>query len=192
MWDVPEPQMNTKDKIIYIMIAINGVILTGALFFILHFFVTQTVGEEKRQFVNQANKIISASMAEVEADMASVAPLMMMSKTSALDMDKVKSLVEDALFDDKEKMVLTSLHFITQSDGETHINTIHQYPAAKSKIDNTTLGNYFNVNREALDTKKTVSDLIEGKNYIFAQKIETEETKETKKSTSKKGGKKSH
>lgn len=167
--------MNTKDKMVYIMIVLNGTILTMAIFFILNFLVNETIAEEKLQMVNQSQRIIATALADIDSTLLAISPHVALSETESVSQEKVKESIRNSLSFGKKNVVITSLHFVNGSTGgsfdASQVNQIYQYPTANSKITEKELITFLNSNRSKIDSKGRYAILVNGKNYIFVRQV---------------------
>jgi PAS domain S-box-containing protein len=163
--------MNTKDKMVYVMISLNGAILTTAIFFILNFLVNETIAEEKLQIVNQSQKIIVTALADVDSTLVAIVPHIALSKAQDIGKEKINESIRNSLPTDRKNIVITSLHFVDNDTAAKNIETIYQYPDAKSKIETKNLLEFLDLNRGIINTKGRYSILLDGKNYIFVRTI---------------------
>ncbi|OFW86944.1 MAG: hypothetical protein A3B66_05855, partial [Alphaproteobacteria bacterium RIFCSPHIGHO2_02_FULL_46_13] len=163
--------MNTKDKMVYVMIALNGAILTTAIFFILNFLVNETIAEEKLQIVNQSQKIIVSAMTDVDSTLVAIVPHISLSKAQDIGKEKINESIRNSLPTDRKNIVITSLHFVDNDSAAKNVETIYQYPDAKSKIENKNLLEFLDLNRGIINAKGRYSILLDGKNYIFVRTI---------------------
>lgn len=168
--------MNAKDKMVYVMIALNGAILTTAIFFILNFLVNETVDEEKLQIVNQSQKTIMMAMNDVDTTLLAITPHISLSRAQDIGKERIKDSIRSSLPLDKRHIVITSLHFVDNDAGVSDAETIYQYPDAKSKVETKNILEFINLNRRAIDTKSRLSSLIDGKNYIFVRTIPSKDS----------------
>jgi len=154
--------MNTKDKITYLMIGLNGVILTAAIFFVMNFFVNETIAEEKLQIVNQSQKIIISAFAEVDSKLLSIIPHI----SNAQGLAKEKESIQNSLSSDQKNIVITSLHFVNGT-----VDTIYQYPTAQIKISDKSIIEFIDLNKATINSKGRLMSLFDGKNYIFIRTV---------------------
>lgn len=162
--------MNTKDKMVYVMIAANGAILTMAIFFILNFLVGETIADEKLQIVNQSQKAIISAMADVDTNLQAIVPHISLAKTPDIGGDKINESIRNSLSPDKKTMVITSLHFVAKG-AAGNIETIYQYADAKSKIENKNIIEFVELNKSTIDSKGRHASLVDGKNYVFVRTV---------------------
>lgn len=153
------------------MIALNGAILTTAIFFILNFLVNETIAEEKLQIVNQSQKIIVSAMADVDSTLVAIVPHISLSKAQDIGKEKINDSIRNSLPKDRKNIVITSLHFVDNDTAAKDVETIYQYPDAKSKIENKNLLEFLDLNRGIIHAKGRYSILLDGKNYIFVRTI---------------------
>lgn len=156
---------------VYVMIALNGAILTTAIFFILNFLVNETIAEEKLQIVNQSQKIIVSAMADVDSTLVAIVPHISLSKAQDIGKEKINESIRNSLPTDRKNIVITSLHFVDNDTTAKNVETIYQYPDAKSKIENKNLLEFLDLNRGIINAKGRYSILLDGKNYIFVRTI---------------------
>lgn len=168
--------MNAKDKMVYVMIVLNGTILTTAIFFILNFLVNETIAEEKLQIVNQSQKIIMAALSDVDTTLVAISPHISLSEAQDLSKAKTNESIRNSLPVEKRNIIITSLHFVPNKAGGNAVETIYQYPEAKSKIDNKAISDFLDMNRATIDAKARYSVLLDGKNYIFARTVPTKDS----------------
>ena len=153
------------------MIALNGAILTTAIFFILNFLVNETIAEEKLQIVNQSQKIIVSAMTDVDSTLVAIVPHISLSKAQDIGKEKINESIRNSLPTDRKNIVITSLHFVDNDSAAKNVETIYQYPDAKSKIENKNLLEFLDLNRGIINAKGRYSILLDGKNYIFVRTI---------------------
>lgn len=163
--------MNIKDKMVYAMIALNGLILTVAIFFILNFFVAQTIAEEKQQIVNQSQKIILSGFSDVDTLLLSLSPHITLSKEEGMSEEMVLESIKNSLSMDKKKVLLTSLHFIDNDGTPFEAQPIYQYPNAKSVINQKNIIDFVTSNESNLQAKGTITRLIDGKNFLTTKTV---------------------
>lgn len=156
---------------VYVMIALNGAILTTAIFFILNFLVNETIAEEKLQIVNQSQKIIVSAMTDVDSTLVAIVPHISLSKAQDIGKEKINESIRNSLPTDRKNIVITSLHFVDNDSAAKNVETIYQYPDAKSKIENKNLLEFLDLNRGIINAKGRYSILLDGKNYIFVRTI---------------------
>lgn len=162
--------MSARDKMVYIMIALNGAILTLAIFFILNFLVNQTIADEKLQIVNQAQKVILSSIADVDSTLVSIIPHVSLARGAGSDKDGIYESIRGSLPVDRKDIVITSLHYVDAGmlDG---IDNIYQLADAKAKIDGKAIKDYLNLNKIKIEEADRYAGLIDGKNYVFVRTI---------------------
>lgn len=163
--------MNTKDKMVYIMIALNGTILTTAIFFILNFLVNETVSEEKLQIVNQSQKIISMAVSDVDSTLVAITPHISLSKSQDIGKDKINDSIKNSLPLDKRSIVITSLHFVDNDAKARSVENIYQYADARSQIDSKAILDYLDFNRSNIDSKGRYGSFIDGKNFVYVRTV---------------------
>ena len=163
--------MNAKDKMVYVMIVLNGTILTMAIFFILNFLVNETIAEEKLQIVNQSQKIIMSALNDVDSTLVTITPHISLSKAQDVGKEKIKESISNSLPLEKRNIVITSLHFVDNDAGAADVESIYQYADARSKIDPKNILEFLDLNRATIDTKSRHSALLDGKNYIFVRTV---------------------
>lgn len=156
---------------VYVMIALNGAILTTAIFFILNFLVNETIAEEKLQIVNQSQKIIVSAMTDVDSTLVAMVPHISLSKAQDIGKEKINESIRNSLPTDRKNIVITSLHFVDNDTTAKNVETIYQYPDAKSKIETKNLLEFLDLNRGIINAKGRYSILLDGKNYIFVRTI---------------------
>lgn len=162
---------NAKEKMVYVMIALNGAILTTAIFFILNFLVNETIAEEKLQIVNQSQKIIMAAMTDVDSALVAMTPHISLSKVQDIGKEKIKESVRNSLPLEKRNIIITSLHFVDSDGGAENVDTIYQYPDARSKVENKQLLDFIELKRPMIDAKGRFGALLDGKNYVFIRTV---------------------
>lgn len=168
--------MNVKDKMVYVMIALNGAILTTAIFFILYFLVNETIAEEKQQIVNQSQKIITTALADVDSTLVAMMPHISLSKAQDIEKEKIQESIRNSLSLDKRNIIVTSLHFVDNEAGNKKVETIYQYQDAKSKTQPQNILDYIDLNRALIDSKGRYGGLIDGKNYIFIRVVPSKDS----------------
>ena len=161
--------MNARDKMVYVMIALNGAILTTAIFFILNFLVNQTIAEEKLQIVNQSQKIILSAMSDVDGRLASIVPHLALAKSAGGDKEKIYESIRSSFPSDRRDIVITTLYYMDANvDGA--IETIYQDEGARKRLTKN-LKDYINLNKAKIDETGRYGGLIDGKNYVFIRAV---------------------
>jgi PAS domain S-box-containing protein len=163
--------MNIKDKMVYAMVAVNGLILTAAILFILNFFVTQAITEEKQQIVNQSQKIILSGLSDVDTLLLSLSPHITLLKEEGISKEMILDSIKNSLSMDKKKNLLTSLHFIDNDISPNHAEIIYQYSDTKSKLNSQIVTEIFEQQKSKLQEMGTVTSLVSGKNFIIIKNV---------------------
>lgn len=161
--------MNAKDKMVYVMIALNGTILTVAVFFILNFFVNETIAEEKQLIVNQSQKVIVSALTGVDAMLGSLQPQISMLNAHGIPKDQITKSIQETLTLDKNNKAITSLYFVHKEGGAYQVSAIYEDQAVKTKFTTQNVLEFIEVNRKVIDAKGKMIGLSEGKNYIFVR-----------------------
>jgi PAS domain S-box-containing protein len=127
--------MPIKDKMVYIMVAVNGIILTGAIFFLLQFYMNKTAYEEKVEIVSQIQAVLSDKEEEADDLLISLIPHIYMSEEDANLSDKMRVAVKESLSANDKKIPFTGLYFIPQSNtSEIDIQTLYETSSFEKRI----------------------------------------------------------
>ena len=170
--------MNIKDKMVYAMVALNGLILSVSIFFILNFLVDQTVVEEKQKIVNQSHKIILSGFNDIDFLLTSLMPHIKLSKQEGMNKELVIDSIRKSLSIEKKKSPLTKLYLIEAAEDQNKFELIYQQPGAKSDIETNTINSVLNSKKIILQGKGSFIHLIDGKNFIIAKSLLSEDKKQ--------------
>lgn len=162
---------NIMDKMSFLMVIVNGLVLTGTIFFIMNFFVNQTINEEKLQIGGQAKKVVQNSTTKIEGTLSSVSSIVLISEDSKFDSDKIKNAVQRTIVGREEASLFSSLYMIDLRDEKKSILELYQAPKVARKIENQILENMAGQLEDKDAGKNIYSTLIQGTDFLFAKKI---------------------
>lgn len=165
--------MNIKDKMVYAMVALNGLILTVAIFFILNFLVDKTIIEEKQKIVNQSQKIILTALHDIDLLLVSLMPHISLSKHEGISRELVIDSIRKSLLVDKKKSKLTSLYLVEEDISKVEL--IYKQADTKSNLEQKTIYQLLDSKKSILQTKGSFIDLVDGKNFVIIKSILSED-----------------
>jgi len=163
--------MKIKDKMVYVMITLNGLILTIAVFFVLNFFVKQTINEEKITIVTQVQQAILDSLEQVEFRLRSISTLVNLSEANSSDgRDKWKS-INQYLSAKKDNQSISSLYYIVENQTDLTSQLVFQEKNYISTINEKILFSFLASKKNEIDLKSEFVGLYDEKNYIVIHKL---------------------
>jgi PAS domain S-box-containing protein len=169
--------MNIKDKMVYAMVAMNGLILTVAIFFILNFLVNQTIVEEKQKIVNQTQKIILSGLHDVDLLLMTLMPHISLSQEEGVNKEVVIESVRNSLVAHKKKITVNSMYLIDADYQQNDPELIYKNLDTKNQLNPKTILEVLDIKKSALQNKGGFIHLVEGRNFIIAKALMSKDKK---------------
>ncbi len=171
--------MNIKDKMVYAMVALNGLILTAAIFFILNFLVDQTIIQEKQKIVNQSQKIILNGFNDIDLLLNSITPHISFSRQGGVNQELVIDSIRKSLSVDKKKATLTNLYLIDIEANEKNLKLVYQKPDTKFKLEEKEINSLISSKETLLQSKGGFINLTGEQNFIITKSLLSEDKQKT-------------
>lgn len=161
--------IDMKDKLTFIIVAVNGLVLTVAIFLILNFFVSQTLNEDISQVSSEAKKVIALGEEEVYEALGTYASII--SSVGQDDGATNRLLVQRAVANNKEAVPLASIYLLQQKEDKWSILELYQTDKVARQIDNVTLVKSFLQTRAKYAGSEEGNDVVDKKNFVFYKTI---------------------
>lgn len=160
------------------MIALNGIILTAAIFFILNFFVNQTINEEKVQIVSQVQKTIISGLDDIDVKLRFLSSFVSVSEEGVMEGQQINDLIRLSLTADKTKYLFTGLHFLDKKSADKNLKTIYLNSNVHQKLDDTQIIEYLDLNQDEINASGRLDEPFEDKKYIFVRTVQAKSNQE--------------
>lgn len=100
-----------KEHVVFLMVTVNGILLTGATFFIMNFFVTQMVEEEIGQVKNQLQISIDSSAQEIDVALGALTSFLSFSDPEHKTEVELASVVDRFQMIEEGNPIFSSLYY---------------------------------------------------------------------------------
>ena len=161
------------------MVALNGFVLTGAIFFILQFFVTDVLKEEARKIGDQANKIISTADHDVAVGLNSIASLVALSGSENLDRVRLNDIIKDTVVLNGSGLPVSNLYLLDVKSNALSFSYLFQSKDIQGHLETSALTDIFVKNREKIEALGKLSTLVNYQDFVFFRKVQYAEPTST-------------
>lgn len=166
------PTLTFADKVSFVMVVCNGIILTAAIFLILQYFVNQTVNEERSQISEQAQKIVMTSSKDLDVTLNSVLSLISASYGTKFDEPHLKEVINNSMKLNGQVQVFSNLYVLNSYDNIESLINLYQNESSLNKVDKNFLIDTYIKNKDHINQFNNFNGLLSKENFIFFRKIE--------------------
>jgi PAS domain S-box-containing protein len=171
-------RIQLMDRMSLAMVIINGLVLTGAVFLLLNYFVKQTIEEDNRQVAEQIKKIIASGVNDVDVLLNSISSLMMISEEENFDNGKLKSVIERNFQLNEISQSPLSFYSIPDDAGGNRIIKLYDGHGNGGQVDLSLILNIFAKNKNNILNNGKMNILIDGAKdsqyFLFFRSIENQ------------------
>lgn len=162
---------DVKDKMAIIMIAMNGVFLSWAVFFILNFFVQQILNEEKKQIVEETKNVVLHAIEDVDASLMSLSSFVSTFDNLSLQDHKAETELITAITEDSAHFPFVGIFFVPENAPDQAVLELYHHPKWYQSLGGDVLLNFIAQNRRDIDADEKYYTLLGGKDYIFVRTV---------------------
>jgi PAS domain S-box-containing protein len=165
------PVLTFADKVSFVMVVCNGIILTAAIFLILQYFVNQTVNEEQSQISEQAQKIVMTSSKDLDVTLNSVLSLISASYGAQFDESRLKEVITNSMKLNGQGQVFSNLYVLNSYDNIESLINLYQNNSSLNKVDKNFLIDTYIKNKDHINQFNNFNGLLGKENFVFFRKI---------------------
>lgn len=170
----PKYVLTLKDRTSCIMVAINGLILTCAIFFILHYFVSEMLKEEISQVSNEAQKKIYSNVEDADASLTSISSLIAISTEENFDDERLIESLNKSILIEENNFPFIGLNVIVENQERNRLVELYHKGRDVEHLESNIVLGIFSTIKEALREDRGFYVTLLGKNFILYKEIRHE------------------
>ena len=160
-----------KDKMAIIMIAINGLFLSWAVFFILNFFVQQILDDEKSQIVEESRNVILSGVDDVDSSLVSLVSFVSTFENLGIQNQATESALVAAIARNSPHFPFAGIFFIPENAADSEVLELYRHPTLSSSFEKEVLLNFIAQHKKDIGDDPKYYTLLTGKNYVFVRSV---------------------
>lgn len=154
------------------MVAINGMILTGAIFFILQYFVNEILQEDSAQIIGRAEKVITTSKKDIDVILTSLSSMVALSDQEKFDETITNTPIKKYIsFLNGGDIPFSNLYILQSDSASENMVDVYESQKIENKFNKSILIDVFVKNRDKIRASGYFNALINNHDFVFFQKM---------------------